>query len=99
MLKLTDVEVMYGRAILALRGVYGTGDPGMRGGEAEGAEGTNCRAVGGNRGGQNQAAQAGLRPNRSENGEVTQGQVELEGQRIDRRDAADIVRRGIMHVM
>ncbi|MGH2588787.1 MAG: ABC transporter ATP-binding protein [Dehalococcoidia bacterium] len=36
---------------------------------------------------------------RSEKGECAHGRIELDGERIDRRDPATIVRRGITHVM
>jgi branched-chain amino acid transport system ATP-binding protein len=36
---------------------------------------------------------------RTEQGEVTDGTVELEGARIDRLDASEIVRRGVFHVL
>ena len=36
---------------------------------------------------------------RSERGEVTEGSVEFHGERIDRLDASDVVKRGIFHVM
>jgi branched-chain amino acid transport system ATP-binding protein len=87
-LKLTDVEVMYGRAILALRGVT-----------LEVPEGSIVALLGANGAGKSTTLKAVSGLIRSENGEVTQGHVELNGERIDRKDAADIVKRGIMHVM
>jgi branched-chain amino acid transport system ATP-binding protein len=36
---------------------------------------------------------------RTEQGEVTDGTVELDGRRIDRLDASEIVRRGVFHVL
>jgi branched-chain amino acid transport system ATP-binding protein len=88
MLKLTDVEVMYGRAILALRGVT-----------LEVPEGRIVALLGANGAGKSTTLKAISGLIRSENGEVTQGHIELDGERIDRKDAADVVRRGIMHVM
>ncbi len=88
MLKLTDVEAMYGRAILVLRGVT-----------LEVPERSVVALLGANGAGKSTTLKAISGLIRSENGEVTHGRIELDGQRIDRLDAAEIVRRGIMHVM
>ncbi len=88
MLKLTDVEVMYGRVILALRGVT-----------LEVPEGSIVALLGANGAGKSTTLKAISGLIRSENGEVTQGHIELDGQRIDGKDAADVVKRGVMHVM
>ena len=88
MLKLTDVEAMYGGVILVLRGVT-----------LEVPERSIVALLGANGAGKSTTLKAISGLIRSENGAVTQGQIELDGQRIDRRDAADIVRLGIMHVM
>ena len=88
MLKLTDVEVRYDRAILALRGV-----------SIDVPEGTIVALLGANGAGKSTTLKAISGLLRSERGEVTHGKVELDGERIDRRDPSAIVRRGIMHVM
>jgi branched-chain amino acid transport system ATP-binding protein len=88
MLKLTDVEVMYGRALLALRGVT-----------LEVPQGAIVALLGANGAGKSTTLKAISGLIRSENGEVTRGRIELDGQRIDGRDAAEIVRRGVLHVM
>jgi branched-chain amino acid transport system ATP-binding protein len=87
-LKLTDVEAMYGRVILALRGVT-----------IEVPEGSVVALLGANGAGKSTTLKAISGLIRSENGEVTQGTIELDGRRIDRMDAAAIVRAGVMHVM
>ena len=88
MLKLTDVEAMYGGVILVLRGVT-----------LEVPDRSIVALLGANGAGKSTTLKAISGLIRSENGAMTQGQVELDGQRIDRRDAADLVRLGIMHVM
>jgi branched-chain amino acid transport system ATP-binding protein len=88
MLKLTDVEAMYSRAILVLRGVT-----------LAVPERSIVALLGANGAGKSTTLKAISGLIRSENGEVTHGRIELDGQRIDRLDAAEIVRRGVMHVM
>src|SRR5262249_23764012 len=88
MLKLTDVEVMYGGVILALRGVT-----------VEVPVGGIVALLGANGAGKSTTLKAVSGLLRTENGEVTQGRVELDGERIDRKNAAEIVRRGVTHVM
>jgi branched-chain amino acid transport system ATP-binding protein len=88
MLQLTDVEVMYDRAILALRGVT-----------IEVPRGTIVALLGANGAGKSSTLKAISGLIRSERGECTHGRIEFEGERIDRRDGTTIVRRGIMHVM
>ncbi|MBI2761014.1 MAG: ABC transporter ATP-binding protein, partial [Chloroflexi bacterium] len=88
MLKLTDVEAMYGRVILALRGVT-----------IEVPDGSVVALLGANGAGKSTTLKAISGLIRSENGEVTQGTIELDGRRIDRKDAAEVVRAGVTHVM
>jgi branched-chain amino acid transport system ATP-binding protein len=87
-LTLTDVEVRYDRAILALRGV-----------SVEVPEGGIVALLGANGAGKSTTLKAISGMVRSEKGECTQGRIELNGERIDRRDPAEIVRRGVRHVM
>jgi len=88
MLTLTDVEVRYDRAILALRGV-----------SLEVPEGRIVALLGANGAGKSTTLKAISGLLRAEKGECTQGSIELDGRRIDRKDASEIVRRGVMHVM
>jgi branched-chain amino acid transport system ATP-binding protein len=88
MLKVTDVEAMYGRAILVLRGVT-----------FEVPERSIVALLGANGAGKSTTLKAISGLIRSENGEVTHGRIELDGRRLDRLDAAEVVRCGVMHVM
>ena len=88
MLKLTDIEVRYDRAILALRGV-----------SIEVPEGSIVALLGANGAGKSTTLKAISGLIRSEKGECTQGRIELNGERIDRRDPSAIVRRGVRYVM
>ncbi len=87
-LAVRDLEVVYGSAIHVLRGVTLDLEPGaivaLLGANGAGKT-TLLRAV------------SGLL--RFHRGAVTQGSVEFEGERIDRLDAAAIVRKGISQVM
>jgi branched-chain amino acid transport system ATP-binding protein len=87
-LQLTDVEVMYDRAILALRGV-----------SIEVPEGAIVALLGANGAGKSTALKAISGLIRSERGECTHGRIEFEGKRIDHEVPATIVRRGVTHVM
>ena len=87
-LQLTNVEVRYDRAILALRGV-----------SIEVPEGSIIALLGANGAGKSTTLKAISGLVRAEKGECTEGRIELDGERIDRRDAPAIVKRGIMHVM
>ncbi len=88
MLQLTDVEVRYDRAILALRGV-----------SIEVPAGGIVALLGANGAGKSTTLKAISGLIRAERGECTEGRIEFNGERIDRRDAPAIVKRGIMHVM
>jgi branched-chain amino acid transport system ATP-binding protein len=87
-LELKNVEVIYDQVILVLRGLSLTVD-----------EREVVAVLGSNGAGKSTMLKAisGLLP--SEDGEISQGEVVYGGQRIDRRDAADIVRLGICQVM
>jgi len=87
-LQLTDVEVMYDRAILALRGVtIAVPDGGI------------VALLGANGAGKSSTLKAISGMVRSEKGVCTHGRIELDGERIDRLDPVAIVRRGVTHVM
>jgi branched-chain amino acid transport system ATP-binding protein len=88
LLTLTDVEVRYDRAILALRGV-----------SIEVPEGSIVALLGANGAGKSTTLKAISGLIRAEKGECTHGRIELNGERIDRKDPPAIVRRGITHVM
>jgi branched-chain amino acid transport system ATP-binding protein len=87
-LALNNVEVIYDQVILVLRGL-----------SLAVREGEIVALLGSNGAGKSTTLKAisGLLP--SEDGELTQGEIVYDGVRIDRRDAADIVRRGISQVM
>ena len=88
MLELSNVEVIYDEVILVLRGLsltVGDGEVVALLGANGAGKSTTLKAI------------SGLLP--SENGEITEGEVTYAGQRIDLRDAAEIVRLGISQVM
>jgi branched-chain amino acid transport system ATP-binding protein len=87
-LSLNNVEVIYDQVILVLRGLslaVGEGEIVALLGSNGAGKSTTLKAI------------SGLLP--SEDGELTQGEIVYDGKRIDGRDAADIVRRGISQVM
>ena len=88
MLTFENVEVVYDDVILALRGV-----------SLEVPEGSIVALLGANGAGKTTALRActGLLP--VHRGEVTKGTITLEGRRIDRLGAPEIVRAGIAQVM
>src|SRR5262249_23732518 len=88
MLQLNNVEVVYDRTILVLRGVslaVPTGQIVALLGSNGAGKSTTLKTISGI-----------LRPQR---GEVTAGAVEFDGLRIDQWEPADIVKRGIAQVM
>ena len=88
MLELSNVEVIYDEVILVLRGLsltVGDGEVVALLGANGAGKSTTLKAI------------SGLLP--SENGEITQGTVTYASQRIDRSDAAEVVRLGISQVM
>ena len=88
MLQLNNVEVVYDRTILVLRGVsleVPTGQIVALLGSNGAGKSTTLKTISGI-----------LRPQR---GEVTAGAVEFDGLRIDHWEPADIVKRGIAQVM
>jgi branched-chain amino acid transport system ATP-binding protein len=88
MLKLNNVEVVYDRTILVLRGV-----------SFEVPKGQIVALLGSNGAGKSTTLKAISGILKPERGEVTAGSIELDGARIDHREPADVVRRGIAQVM
>src|ERR687893_1595309 len=87
-LALNNVEVIYDQVILVLRGLslaVGEGEIVALLGSNGAGKSTTLKAI------------SGLLP--SEDGELTQGEILYDGRRIDGRDAAEIVGRGISQVM
>jgi branched-chain amino acid transport system ATP-binding protein len=87
-LTLNNVEVMYDHVILVLKGL-----------SMEVPEGRVVALLGSNGAGKSTTLKAVSGLLRTEEGEVTDGSVEFLGRRIDREDAADLVRLGIFHVL
>jgi branched-chain amino acid transport system ATP-binding protein len=88
MLKLHNVEVVYDRTILVLRGV-----------SFEVPKGQIVALLGSNGAGKSTTLKTISGILRPERGEVTAGAVELNGRRIDHHEPADIVKLGISQVM
>jgi branched-chain amino acid transport system ATP-binding protein len=88
MLKLHNVEVVYDRTILVLRGV-----------SFEVPKGQIVALMGSNGAGKSTTLKTISGILRPERGEVTAGAVELNGRRIDHHEPADIVKLGISQVM
>ena len=88
MLELSNIEVIYDKVILVLRGL-----------SLRVVEGEVLALLGANGAGKSTTLKAisGLLP--SEDGEITTGEIGFRGARIERRDAAEIVRLGISQVM
>jgi branched-chain amino acid transport system ATP-binding protein len=88
MLKLNNIEVIYDQVILVLKGV-----------SLEVPEGRIVALLGANGAGKSTTLKAISGLLRPERGEVTEGTIEFMGQRLDRKDASEIVRLGIVQVM
>jgi branched-chain amino acid transport system ATP-binding protein len=88
MLALKNVEVIYDDVILVLKGL-----------SLEVPDGKIIALLGSNGAGKSTTLKAISGLLHAEEGEVTDGAIELDGQRIDRRSPEDIVRRGIFQVM
>jgi branched-chain amino acid transport system ATP-binding protein len=87
MLALNNIEVVYDGVILVLKGVSLTAE-----------EGRITTLLGANGAGKTTTLKAISGLLRSERGEVTKGSVELDGIRLDRLPAHDVVRRGVAQV-
>lgn len=88
MLKVNNIEVIYSDVILVLRGV-----------SLEVKQGQIVSILGANGAGKTTTLRAISGLLRSQEGEVTRGNIELEGKRIDRLSPEKIVKRGIIQVM
>lgn len=88
MLELNNVEVIYSNVILAVKGVS------LRVGK-----GQCVTLLGGNGAGKSTTLKAISNVITTEEGKVTAGSIGFDGERIDNRDAVDIVNRGVIHVM
>ena len=88
MLRVNNIEVVYEHVILVLKGV-----------SLQVPEGGLVALLGANGAGKSTTLKAISNLLRAERGEVTKGVIEFFGDRIDRQDAAEVVRRGIVQVM
>jgi branched-chain amino acid transport system ATP-binding protein len=88
MLQLNNVEVLYDRVILVLRGL-----------SLQLPTGRIVALLGANGAGKSTTLKAISGLLRDERGEVVSGTIELEGSRVDRLEPAEIVRRGVFQVM
>ena len=87
-LSVKNIEVIYDRVILVLKGVSLTVPPGGI-----------VALLGANGAGKSTSLKAISNLIRSERGEVTKGSVEFKGERVDGLSANDLVRRGCIQVM
>jgi len=87
-LSLNNIEVIYSNVILVLRGV-----------SLEVPEGKIVALLGANGAGKSTTLKAISGLLHTQEGEVTRGSIDLEGKRIDRLPAEDIVRLGIVQVL
>ena len=88
MLKVNNIEVVYSDVILVLRGV-----------SLEVNKGQIVTILGANGAGKSTALKAISGLLRTQEGDVTRGSIEFEGERIDRLSPDEIVRRGIVQVL
>ena len=88
MLRLNNIEVVYSSVVLVLRGV-----------SLAVPDGSIVSILGANGAGKTTTLKAISGLLRREEGEVTRGSVEFEGERLERLQPEDIVRRGIVQVL
>jgi branched-chain amino acid transport system ATP-binding protein len=87
MLALNNIEVVYDNSILVLKGV-----------SLEAPEGQITTLLGANGAGKTTTLKAISGLLHAERGEVTKGSVEMDGERLDRLQAFDVVKRGVVQV-
>jgi branched-chain amino acid transport system ATP-binding protein len=87
-LAVNNVEVIYDHVILVLKGV-----------SLQVREGQIVALLGANGAGKSTTLKSISNLLRAERGDVTKGQIEFQGQRIDQLNPAELVRRGICQVM
>ena len=88
LLSINNIEVIYNHVILVLKGV-----------SLEVPEGGIVALLGANGAGKSTTLKAISNLLRSERGDVTKGSIEFRGDRIDRLNPTDLVRRGVIQVM
>lgn len=88
MLKLSNIEVIYDKIILVLKGV-----------SMEIPEGSIVALLGANGAGKSTTLKAISGVLGVEEGEISNGMIEFQGMRIDKKNAAEVVRLGIIQVM
>lgn len=88
LLRVNNIEVVYEHVILVLKGV-----------SLEVPAGGLVALLGANGAGKSTTLKAISNLLRAERGEVTKGMIEFQGERIDKKDAAELVRLGIVQVM
>ena len=88
LLSVSNIEVIYDRVILVLKGVSLTVP-----------EGGVVALLGANGAGKTTTLKAISNLLRAERGEVTKGRIEYRGEAIDKLTASDLVRRGVIQVM
>jgi branched-chain amino acid transport system ATP-binding protein len=88
LLSLNNIEVIYNHVILVLKGV-----------SLEVPEGGIVALLGANGAGKSTTLKAISNLLRSERGDVTKGSIEFRGERIDRLNPTELVRRGVIQVM
>jgi branched-chain amino acid transport system ATP-binding protein len=88
LLAVNNIEVIYNHVVLVLKGVsFAVQERGV------------VALLGANGAGKTTSLKAISNLLRAERGEVTKGSITFEGARIDRLDAAEVVRRGLIQVM
>ena len=88
MLKINNIEVIYSNVILVLRGV-----------SIEIKEGQVVTLLGANGAGKTTTLEAISGLLHTQEGEITRGNIEFNGERIDHLRPDEIVRRGIVHLV
>ena len=88
LLSINNIEVIYNHVILVLKGV-----------SLEVPEGGIVALLGANGAGKSTTLKSISNLLRSERGDVTKGSIEFRGERIDRLNPTELVRRGVIQVM